>query len=215
MGMPCIGYLRQNSEKKTQLTTCLDVGSTSMAAMAQMLVRMLFFDPEHPTMHCIYKTHKSSRAWVHTMRGFWVQIENSVFVSRVTEWLDNALAGHLYVEEYDAVTKKPMLEQLRNTCLQYGLVRTALSIEDVTELQHVAPEDLQTTLSNKQKQEYEDILLDYVMRLSKNMDAPDSIIGATTKTKVNASSPPMDIQTQLELAYARDELERSKKKLGA
>lgn len=209
MGLPYISYLRQDAEKKNQLTDCLDVGAVSMAGMAQMLVRLLFFDSKHPNMKCIYKTHKSTRAWVHTTRGFWVQVENAVFVTRVTEWMDSALSGHLYIDGFDPMSKKDTLEQLRNACLQYGLARTALSIEDVVELPHVAPEDLQFPLTNKQRQEYEDILLDYVLRLSRCTAPPQDMVIISGKNKAfdvadadaDTASAPIDAAAAIDATF--------------
>lgn len=188
VGLPYLGYLRQDPEIKKQLTECFALGGISMAGMAQMLLHMLFFDPSHPNMMCIYKTHKSTRTWVHTSRGRWIQVENSVFISRIVEWMDNALSGHVYVEDFNFEAKHDLLSSLRNTCLQYGFVRTALSIEDVLEMAHVAADDLTTPLTNKQKMEFDEIIFGYILRICRTMKPPNDVVNATFPKPTLSSS---------------------------
>lgn len=177
MGLPQLRFLRQDPEIKEQITDCLDLGKVSVAGMSQVMIRILFFDPGRPNTMCVYKAHKTSCAWVHTARGTWIQVENGVFVARLIEWIDSALSGHMYVDGFDPSKRHDSLSSLRDTCLQYGLVRTAMSIEDVLEMDHINVEDLTTHLTTKQRSEFEDIVMDYVFCLSKTIPPPPPLDG--------------------------------------
>lgn len=161
--------LRNSPEGRRVLRRCVEVGTRSIAGMAQMLIQAMFFDPErYPHMMCVCKVGKAS-AWAHVGGDDWVKLEDEVFESLLVEWLDLAISSSFYVEsvpvDQSSASVEGLSEDFRNRCLQRGFVRTALAVEDVKQhLQHASQLDVHGQPSRKSAEEFRELLFDGVRR---------------------------------------------------